>query len=412
VQDPSLAANLLSAVCTSLAVGLLCVTAIELTDNAYASGLAALALACSPLLWERAVVCEINNVNLLFVALTLWLMFRWARQPSLGRLAWAATAYGLSLGSYLANLLFLPGILYLLARRSKKRIPSAAIFLLIAATVGAVLLSWSIFRSRTLPPIGTEHIPYSLGGFLRYLTGLQYKTTALHDIPFYLQRIAEHTLIFSKGFLGLGLVLGLLGLWAMWIRHPVICQSLILIFALDMGFFTGFAVWEYAYLVTPSYFIFALWIACGVAFLLRPQRRLVTKAATLLLTLLLVVGLFVWKLPVRLARRDSRQVTEFVQQSFWELPEDAVVVSAWRRFAPLLFYQKTTGQRPDLTLIERQDAPRHYSFGTVDSWSEYVNHLPESSVVFIDRADLGPASIRVLREAHAPAIQHQRTRIY
>ncbi|HUW12801.1 MAG TPA: DUF2723 domain-containing protein [Anaerolineae bacterium] len=394
IPDPALATNLLSAICTSVAVGLLAWTALRLTGNRPAGLAAAMAFGLSPFVWEKAVVTEVYNVNGCFVALAVALILVWFRKPSWGVLAAAAVVFGLSLGTYLANLLFLPAFMFMVLHRSPpRRWRMAAAFLLIVASVGIILLSWSYFRSRVIVPPGTLYIPNTLGGFLRYLRGAQYGTTVVQSPGFYLQRAVEHTIRFTKNLLGIGVILGLIGFWRLWREQRGMCIGLLIIFAINFGYFTSYQAPDYAYMVTPAYLVFSLWIAGGLAYLLK-QRRVAYRAIGVVAAIALLGGLFIWKLPVRVARSRSMQVTEFASSSFEVLPENAVVIAAWRRFAPLLYFQRTRGLRPDLTLIERHEQTRYYAHGAVSGWQDFAASLPPSTPVFIDRIETGSQSVQ------------------
>jgi hypothetical protein len=397
--DPTLGVNLLSAVCTSLAVGLLCIVAGRLTGNWVAAGIAAVAFAVSPFIWERAVVCEINNVNVCFVALSVSAILFWHHRPSYGTLALAAVVFGLSLGTYLANLLLLPGLVFLVVSKAQRRVRSAILFVLIVAVLGTLVLSWNVFRSRVLPPIGTEYVPDSAGNLIRYLSGAQYETTALHGARFYVQRFAEHGLTFAKNFLGIGILIGLLGVRVQWKKQRDVCIALLLMFVADMAYFTGFAVLEYAYLVTPSYLIFAIWIAHGIAHIWTLRSGWSTKAVAVALSGALVLGLFVWKLPARLERRATTPVSDFVRWSFEVLPEDSVAIGSWGKFTALLYFQTAYGLRQDLTIYERIAEPRHYGAATVNGWREAaVKSATQTTPVFIDRLIESEADgLRVIR---------------
>jgi len=396
--DPTLGVNLLSAVCTSAAVALLYAMGGRLTGNWLASGLAALTFAVSPFVWERAVVCEINNVNVCFVALSISAILCWFRKPSAGHLLLAAVVFGLSLGTYLANLLLLPGFLFLIASKSRTKLASLSWFVAIVLALGALVLSWSVWRSRVLPPIGTEYVPDTASHLVRYLSGIQYETTALHGARFYAQRLVEHGITFSKNFLGIGILLGLLGVWAQWKRHRNVCIALLLMFVADMAYFTGFAVLEYAYLVTPSYLIFSIWIAHGIAHIWSLRSGWGTKAIALACSGALLVGLFVWKLPVRLERCASTPVTDFANWSFDVLPQDCVAIGSWGKFTALRYFQTAYGLRQDVTVYERIADPRHYGDITISGWREAVEAVPGTTAVFIDRlVDAEAEGLRVIR---------------
>jgi hypothetical protein len=469
--DPARATNLLSAVSTAVAAGLLTATALEMTGNVITGALAALTFAAVPSIWDHAVTTEVYGVNALFVALSLFVLIRWHKKPSSRLLIVGATVFGISLGSYLANVLLLPAILFLLLMQKgdgRAKLARALSFLAVAALAGGVVLSWSFFRSPTVPPLGTQFIPDTPGRFALFLSGAQYRTIQLPSLGFYAARMKEHISIFARATIWGGAGLGFLGLWAQWRDRRTLAITLLIAFGVTMAYFTGYAATDYAHMVTPAYIVFSLWIAEGIGFLFRqtvtekPERWIKTalavggtgaaafalvadvvglgepgfgpaQAAMLIGGIALVVtagvvrhgawtalagnnagaiaatlvAVFVlagqiWsQAPLRLARSQSLQVTDYVTASFETLPEDAVVAASWDKFAPLLYFQRVYGLRPDLTIVERTLEPepsaRTYAFDTVTDWHAYVAESSRARPVVIDTAD---ASFAVEPLAH------------
>ena len=278
--DAMVATNLLSAVCTCLAAGLLTVMAHRLTGDWWASVLAGLIFAFVPQVWDMAVVTEVYGVNICFIALALFLMLSWYQKPSTRLLLATSVAFGVSLGSYLANILVLPAFVFLIWRQKQAKLTHIVLFLTIIAITGGLILSWSHFRSKTVPPLGTVHIPDSPGRFFLFLTGAQYGTARLHAPAFYLERVVEHTRVFSRSFLWVGMIIGLLGLRFQWKQQRSILCALLLAFGANMGYFTTYAATDYHTMVAPSYAIFSLWIACGIHTLSGQSRHLPKHLAT------------------------------------------------------------------------------------------------------------------------------------
>ncbi|MHC4696835.1 MAG: protein O-mannosyl-transferase family, partial [Planctomycetota bacterium] len=109
VTEPALATNLLSALCTSIAVGFLSAIVLDLTRHRMAGMLAPLVFALLPTVWRAAVTTEVYNVNICIIAAALWSAMRWRARPSTSLLCVTSILLGVSLGSSLANLLLLPG---------------------------------------------------------------------------------------------------------------------------------------------------------------------------------------------------------------------------------------------------------------------------------------------------------------
>lgn len=368
-KDPAFATNLMSAVFTSLAVYLLSVIVLKITDNWSASLLGGLIFASLPNVWQMAVTTEVYNVNIGIVALAFFLILLWHRTSSKIMLYLAALTLGISMGSYFANLLLLPAFIILVWDRKHNNRANVVLFLLIVFVTGSLISSWSYFRAAVVSPVGTEFIPNSFNGFMLFITGAQYKPLSLHSSGFYYHRIIDHTQIFIGNVTWLGVGLGLWGVVNLWKEHRTVCLGLILIFIAVMGYFTGYSASDYYTMVTPAYFVFSLWMAWGIYFLTRRLRFAKVKFFTTFIPPVLLITLIYPQIGVRFTRSQNTPVTDFVLSSFEALPNDAIVVAHWKQFTPLLFFQETQGLRPDLTIIERQNAPRHYSFGTIKSWT-------------------------------------------
>ena len=396
IPDPALATNLLSAVCTALAVGVLAALARRLTGDACAGLAAGLIFGLSPQVWEAAVKTEVYNVNMLVLAVALALVVAWHRRPIRGRLGLGALAFGLSLGSYLANLLVAPGLAFLIWW-PRRRPGQVALFLAVSALVGGLLLSWSYWRAGAAPPIGVAEIPDSPARFLSFLAGGQYGALRVHSPRFYLGRCVDHGLLFAGGFAWLGMALGLVGLARQWQRERGLALGLLGAFALNIGYFTGYTASDYYTMVTPSYFIFSLWLAYGIQELAGQAGRLRVRPLAVVAPLAVVGALVATQAGARVARSQSRQVTDFCLSSFATFPANATVIARWGRYAPLVYFQRTQGLRPDVTLVERSDSPRAYPWGVVSDWRAHACAAAARGPVVSDDADLrAPEGCRVV----------------
>lgn len=282
--EPGYATNALSAACVALTAGLLCRTAWRISSSPLSGMIAGLVFAFLPQVWGVAVVTEVYGVSVLFVTLALDLLLRWRAAPTTWRLLTAALVYGIALGSYLPNLLLLPGFALLAsplpADRSNQRhagIPptslrTAASYCATAALAGLALLSWSLFRSRTVPPLGTNCVPDTPRRFLSFLLGAEYRVAALNAPSFYLGRLWEHMQIFGHSFLWGGLLPAIVGWFSLWREERTLCTALSLAFGGVMLYFTTYPATDYATMVAPAYLLASLWLAKGLA--VASQRRL------------------------------------------------------------------------------------------------------------------------------------------
>jgi hypothetical protein len=387
-SEPIVATTVMSAICTSLAVGLLTLMVLEMTGDRFASLIAAFIFAFSSIIWEMAVITEVYNVNIFFFALSLYLILSWYRKPSKKLLIASALAFGISLGSYLANLLLLPAFIFLILQKPKNRMSSLITFLVFVGLLGCLMLGWSVFRSQATPPLGTLYVPNSPKNAILYFTGRQYGTISVQSIGFYLKRPIEHAYRFSLNILGVGALLGLVGFLSQWRTQRPQAITLFIIAAVNLGYFTTYKIWDYFTMVTPSYLVFSIWIAFGVHFLSRLDRPRITWILRVCLVTL-IVAVFVVRLPSRLARAHSSPNTEFCLASFDIFPRDAVVVTGFGALTALLYFQEVHNLRTDVTLIEHKWKPRHYDFGTIEGCLDYIDIAIDTRPVIIDHIDDG-----------------------
>ena len=387
VSDPARATNLLSAGCTAVAVGLLCGMALTLTRDWRASVLAALVFGLMPTVWQAAVNTEVYNVNICLVAAALALSLSWRRQSSRSAAGAAGAVFGLSFGSSLANALLLPGFTVLVWRGSRGKLRDVILWFAAVAVAAVVVLSWTYFRSKAVLPLGTTYVPDTAGGLLRYLRGDQYTVIEALPAGFYVQRIVEHGLYWGTSLLWLGLPLGIYGIVARWRRDRLLGIALLTVFLLNLGYFT-FHTWsDYRDMVTPAYFVFALWIAFGIQAWRKLPPGGIPRSTAAVVGSAIVIGLLVSGLRDHEEARRGTPVTDFVRASFETFEPRTTVVTAWSRFTPMLYFQRVHGLRPDLRIVERAEAPRRYDWGTVADWRQFVYETTTSRPVMCDTVD-------------------------
>ncbi len=92
--------NLLSAVSTAAAAGLLCAVVQRLSASVAAGFLAAALFGTNPIVWHNATAAEVFGLNAFFVALALWLWQRIERKPTSRKVFALCLASGLAMGNH------------------------------------------------------------------------------------------------------------------------------------------------------------------------------------------------------------------------------------------------------------------------------------------------------------------------
>jgi len=386
VSEPGVATNLLSAVCTSLAAGVLCLLILELTDRWWLGVIVPLLLAFAPIVWSLAITTEVYNVNLLFFGLSLYLLLLWYRRSHPWLLVGTGAVFGLSFGAHLLNIILLPAFVYLVWRGGRKPVRQILVFLVFVAMFGIGILSFSFFRSQFVFPLGTQYPPITLYNAFQFFSCSECETTDWLGAAFLGQRILEHSGILLENFAYLGIPLGVLGLAAMWRKERDLAITLLAMLLIDLGYLTYLVSWEYYNMTGPAYFVLAICVACSGEW----AKEIQWKPTPYLLTAILA-GMCIFQVahlyPEKEVNARKKPVTFYVNAVFNRFPQDALVVGHWNKFTPMLYFQKVHGMRPDLLLVERNPSPRYYDFGYIESDLAYIQSMASVRPVVIDIKD-------------------------
>jgi len=383
IPDPMIATNVMCAVSTSFAVAVMSLIILRLTNSLYPSVIAPLVFAFLPVIWDFAVVTEVYNVNILFLSVVFFLMMLWDEKRSKNILVIAGVIYGISFGTYLANALLLPAFVYLIYIRNEKRLGDVLLFAALTAICALTALAFSYIRTAYFPPMGSEYVPDSFDGMVKFFSGYQYKTIKLHKLAFYTERVPDHILIFLKNTLFVSVPVAIAGLVALWQSKKSLAIFLILIVVINMGYFTNYNVAAFYTMVTPSYFIFAILFGYGIWSLGERNQKL--KPLVVLIPAIVCAVNIAIQLSDRLARAHSTDVTTMAKATFDRLPKNAIVICEWDSFTTLSYFQNVMGLRKDCTLIEfAQNKRRYYHAGPLESYTSYLTSIHSDRPVIID----------------------------
>jgi hypothetical protein len=381
--DAAYRVNLLSAVFAASCVALLYPLGLETLRTGFqrppdaflraAAVLATTTLAVSRTFWSQALRAEVYALNSLFVVAILYLLLRWAESRSPRTLQAAALVYGLSLTHHVTMLLFLPaGLLFVwLTDRSvfrHRRLLSTMALLVLLPQVLYLYVPW---RAPVTPYLHLDLAPgrtldlyeNSLRGFVSFLTAEMFRGELGYQASL-LERLAMVAGSLGRQFGVAGVTLGLLG--AVRLALPQVGQAsrrvlalLGLCYAGVVGFTLFYHIGDIEVLYTPSYIIFALGIAVGMAWVLHAARStslrgspFLAKAAPWgLVALLALLPLsLLWSNYSSVDRSGDYQARKWAEALLSEpIPEGAILVSNDRNeITPLLYLQYVEGKRPDL----------------------------------------------------------------
>lgn len=179
--------NLLSVVCDSFAVGVVYLVAVRLTRSQLPAGIAALALAISPIFWEWSLAAEVFPLNNLLAAVLVLLLVLWHEQPKqTGFLTAAFFVFGLAMTNHQTIVLLGPAFCFVLWQKRATLFAQPRVLL-----IGALAFTIGLLPYAYVPWASARHPAYSWGNVSSFhdLVGLitrrSYGSTRLVNTPGY-----------------------------------------------------------------------------------------------------------------------------------------------------------------------------------------------------------------------------------
>jgi hypothetical protein len=185
--EPARALNLASVVQGALTCALIVPLGVELTGSIGAAAAVALLFAGSYTFWSQSIIAEVYALHLFFVALTLLLALRWARQPTTGRLALLFAIYALGFGNHLSMILLAPGLVFFLFSSApggwrSMLGPRTVALALGCALLGALQYGWNL-RTLWLLPDPPDNLADGLLRFWFDVTKADWRETMVLEVP-------------------------------------------------------------------------------------------------------------------------------------------------------------------------------------------------------------------------------------
>jgi MFS family permease len=286
---PAYALNLASAIEGAAACALIAVAGAELAGSIAAGAAASLLFAVSYTFWSQAVIAEVYALHIAFMALTLLLLLRWAREPTDRRLLAFFAVYALGFGNHLSMILLAPAYtLFLLAMAPRgwrsmfaPRIVAMAVG---CAAAGALQYTWNI---RTLwllpnPPHG------GLDAIQRFwfdVTKSDWRDTMMMNVPRSL--LSDHAAAYwfdlRQQFGVVGPLIAATGIARLAIADARRAVLMATLFAANIAFAYGYNVGDAHVFYLPSHLVVALLAAPALTLARRAGRAGVPLAAALVM---------------------------------------------------------------------------------------------------------------------------------
>ncbi len=352
VGDPAYRVNLLSAVCTALAVAVTFGIVHDLTDEPIAAAIAALTLAFASTVWANATWATSYGLNLLLTAVVVRAMFCWWRERRPGALVVAALALGLGIGNHRLIVLTAPPSALLLAAGWRSLNRRTAAFAIAAFLAGLAVYAYLPIRGAQQPALSWArpanwHTYWSM--FFNGETSSAYWRLDIAGRLDVLWTYPSYDLTWA------GLALAAVGFAICARRMPAIALYTAVMLAFDAAIVLTYSIHNIYNYLTPAYLVLCVLIGVAAAEMLRVVRRgagvrvrppLAVAAAGVALAL---IPIALWSMnDARVSRHGDYAARDFAQTTFDRLPPDAVVLTDTWTAPPLWYLQLVEGQRRDV----------------------------------------------------------------
>lgn len=385
--------NLLSAVSVAAAAGFVTLIAGHLMSERNgplrggAAGIAGAAFAFASEPWENATRADVHAVNVLFVAIVVWLLFAWRAAERAGSsraggwLVAAAAAFGIGIGAHPLVGLLAIGIgvwLFVVDRGLWRRWRLIALcgVVLVAGLVGPYAFLWVRAISDPEPPLfyarpdTWERFRYLV--FAEQFSGLFREFLApLSDLP---DKVADVRRVLSVQFVPPGWLLVAIGAAIVAARGLGTFAVLFLFVLGNVVYSMNFNDGDIDRYYMPTIAVLAPLLGVAVAAVgaacaravgevgrrlfttVQARRRLAALAGGVVLAL--GAGVPYASLVTGYEAHDAstnRDADAWVASVHEVLPPNAVVVSWWSYSTALWHHRWVLGERPDVTIIDERD---------------------------------------------------------
>lgn len=350
VGDTAYRVNLMSAVFTALAVGVVFRLIDDLTGDLVAAAFGAALLAFSGTVWANATWATSYGLNLFFTAVVLRAMFAWHRRRQPRDLITAALAFGLGMCNHRLIVLAAPPALLLLALGWRTLDRRTAALAALAFIAGLAVYLYLPIRGEQEPALSwarpaTWHTYWSM--FLNGQTPSGAWRIDLADRIDVLWAYPSYDLTWA------GLALAAAGAAIATRRMPAIAASLAVVVILDAVIVETYSIHNVYNYLTPGYLALCVFAGIAASWLVATARRAAAAridahpslvVAAVAAGLALAPAALVARNYQRVDRSGDYSARDFATTTLDRLPDNAVVLTdSWS--ASPLWYEQFVGHR-------------------------------------------------------------------
>lgn len=365
--------HLLSGVFASLACGLIWLVTFKLLKSRDSAYLAGLSFGFSRVFWSQAIVAEVYTLNILLIALIIYLLLQYCEQEdpetSVKTLRWLGLVYGLGLSNHWPILVLTTPLFLILIWDVRQRLLQQVFKALPFVMIGLLPYVWMIFRSQMDPEISFYGPISSWRDFLFILTREGYQqmdnspTAEWWDKLLFVRYLISDSWKQYAPAASLIVVIGLFSQWrqigfkyslaliAGFVTNTV-ALILLLNFDYDMEHQIVFRVYPLV-----AYFVMAVWLACGYQYLAfrlvdyfdsEDFIPLLRKGGVLILCTVTFIG----NVPANY-RADDVYAENYARTLLADIDEDGIlIINSDFTVLPAGYLNKIEGVRDDISLYQ------------------------------------------------------------
>ncbi|MEO8607195.1 MAG: DUF2723 domain-containing protein [Chloroflexota bacterium] len=364
--DFAIRANLFSAFCGALTLALLYSINLRLFKNPLIAVLSALLFGLALAIWAQAVVAEVYTLHTALIAgivlvFVVYIPHPLPASPSLNsgrRLGggfnfyFIALLFGLAFANHMATILvavvLLPYILW--------KIPTwraRIVTLVIIGGVAGTLYLYLPLRFAANPQFNlvARYFDRDLtqpADLVWMVSGRMFgREMFAYPLLDWVGEIGKFVGELWLNYLGVGLLVGLLGIVQLWRSKRTLCLLLLGMFAAQVLFFSSYDVFDKWTMFHTAYLVWAIFVAAGSIWLLDRLPKIPVYAFLGVLVIAQLAGN--WNLA---GRSGDTYVADRARSLLTTLPQGATLIGPWTAIRPAEYEQIVNGQRPDIKFLD------------------------------------------------------------
>ena len=349
--------NLLSAVSAALTVFFLYRLIYILIEQRVIAISASLFFAFTYYFWISALAAELYSLEAFFIALSIYLAVKWAKEGQAKILYALAFFFGLGLGNHLSLILLAPGLAWIVLHQSRNKIRPKQILISIGfACLGASIYLYLPIRYAAGAALDYAHSYWDIDlttveGFWWMISGKAFNSLfwahSFQDLP---TQISNFTFMLWSNFLGLGFLFGIIGFIFDYKNRKSFHQGLGIMWLGYLFFYIPYGATDKEVMFLPTYLIWSIWVGLGIwaiqQFISKrfspPYGRI---APNLLLFLAISSLVFNFKYVDLSQDWSARQLGQNILNN---LEPDSAYFGSWKDVPVLEYLQIVEGERPDV----------------------------------------------------------------